>query len=633
MTSERPSLESAREHIATGDHEGAEAILLAMINENPKDLEALQTTANLYLRTKRFDQAIPILKQLVAIVPGQSEIYFKLGNACLATEDLKGSVQFFQQGLTIDTHNPQAFNNLGIALRRQVKLPEAESAFQSAIKIAPHLALPHRNLGEISRLRGDRRNALKHFENAVSADPNDAAAHNDLGMAAAALALADKAIAHFRKAIELNGTYQEAENNLAILLSATGKSAEAVQTFKLIIKRDPEFITARINLGSILIERGSFGDAIEHLEAALQLKPNHALALHHLGDLALADQYDFTDTQLSQMKQLVDSGRDGGENQIAICYTYARMLEKQKRFADAFKVYSKANSLNAQASQKKAIVFNPTEHTKKIQRSIEFFDKAFFDQQRKHDLGSDSETPIFVLGMPRSGTTLIEQIISTHPEASGAGELAAIEAVSLQISVLADSTNPYPECLLGISQKAVQSLSTQYLEKLGENRIPSRRIVDKTWYNFYFLGLIATLFPKARVIHCLRDPRDIALSCFFSNFNSIHWSWKIEDIISYYNAYCTMMDHWAETLPLNVLPVHYEALVKEQEGISRSIIDFCGLKWNDECLSFYRNQRSVQTASRVQVRKPIYNKSVGRWKSFESELVKIPEWNANFGAF
>ena len=632
MTSDRPSLESARERIATGDHEGAEVILLALVKENPATPEVLQLTANFYLLTQRFDEAILILKQLVAIVPEQSEIYFKLGNAYLATEDLKAAVQFFQQGLTIDAHNPQAFNNLGIAFRRKAKLREAENAFQAAINIAPHLALPHRNLGELSRIRGDRRTALKHFENAVSADPNDSAAHNDLGMAAAAVALTDKAISHFRKAIELNGTYQEAENNLAILLSATGKSEEAIQTFKLIIKRDPEFITARINLGSMLIEQGSFGEATEHLEAALKLKPNHALALHHLGDLALADQYDFTDTQFSQMKQLVESRRDGGENQIAICYTYARILEKQKRFEDAFKVYSKANSLNAQASQKKAIVFDPTEHMKKLERSIEFFDEAFFDQQRKHGVGSDSETPIFVLGMPRSGTTLIEQIISTHPEASGAGELAAIEAVSLQIPVLADSTKPYPECLLNISQKAVQSLSTHYLEKLGENRIPSRRIIDKTWYNFYFLGLIATLFPKARVIHCLRDPRDVALSCFFSNFNSIHWSWKIEDIISYYNAYCAMMDHWNETLPLNVLPVHYEALVKEQEGISRSIIDFCGLEWNDECLNFYRNQRSVQTASRVQVRKPIYNKSVGRWKSFESELVKIPEWNANFGA-
>ncbi len=632
MASEGPSLESVKRCIADGDLEGAEALLLDLLHEDSTAPNVLHTLAKLYSRMRRLDESISVFKQLVTLVPNKAVPYFELGNACLAKDRMDDAIRAFRQGLALDRSNPQAHNNLGIALKRQGAIQEAEASFRAAVGIAPQLALPHRNLGELSRIRGNRRQALQHFENAIRIDPNDAESHNGLGMTAASLASTEKAILHFRKAIELSGTHREAENNLAILLSATGQSDEAIELFRHLIGNNPEFVTARINLGSILIELGQFEEAVEHLEVALRLKPDSALALHHLGDLSLADEYQFTEAQMAQMKMLLDSGGNPSENRIAIGFTYAGILEKQKRFADAFDIYQKANFLNHQASQRKDIVFDASLHEKKMQQAIAFFNNEFFDSQKQRGVSSDSETPVFVVGMPRSGTTLIEQIISSHPEASGAGELAAIEEVSLQISAITESANPYPECLGDLSRRAGETIQQQYLDKLSKNRSPSRRIVDKTWYNFYFLGLIATLFPKARVIHCLRDPRDVALSCFFSNFNSIHWSWRMGDIIAYYKSYRTIMKHWENTLPIEVLDVQYEELIANQESISQRIIDFCGLDWNEDCLNFYKSPRSVQTASRVQVRKPIYTKSVGRWKSFENELSKIPEWNENLDA-
>ena len=626
------SLESIRQVMSEGDLQTAEALLQGILKQEPDAPDVLQMMADLYLQARRFEDAIGILKKIRTLMPEKAKIYFELGNAHLAIGQLQESVQSFQRGLAIDPHHPQAHNNLGIAFKRQGALQKSANAFRAAIKIAPKLVLPHRNLGELSRICGDREQAMQHFETAVRLDPKDAESHNELGMTAASLARPEKAISHFRKALSLNETHREAANNLAILLSAAGNSDEAVNILRNVIEQDPEFATARINLGSILIELGRFKEAVEHLEAALRIKPDQVLALQQLGDLALADKYEFTKTQLAQMKQFLDSSSDRGDDYIAINFTYAGVLEKKNLFSDAFNIYEKANLLNHSASQKNGVLFEAKSYDEQIQHTVSFFNQAFFNRQQQKNIGNHSTLPIFVVGMPRSGTTLVEQIISSHPQASGAGELAAIEEISRQIAAVAESKRSYPECLGELSQRGSQLLGQRYLEKLARNQTLSQRIVDKTWYNFYFLGLIATLFPKARIIHCLRDPRDIAISCFFSNFNSVHWSWKIEDIISYYDAYCRLMEHWTGTLPLKMFSIRYEELIADQERISRDIINFCGLEWSDDCLRFYKNQRSVQTASRVQVRKPIYTKSVGRWKSFESELAKVPEWIARFKA-
>lgn len=628
MTSRSPSLESVKKSVAAGDLKSAEIELLGLLRENPHATEALHILSKIYVRQQQFDDAIVTLERLSKLAPRAPKLYFELGNAYLAGGRLENSVTAFQQGLGIDHRNPQAHNNLGIALRRNGAFQKAEAAFLSAINIDPELALPHRNLGELSRMRGDSRQALKYFEDAVRLDPKDAESHNGLGMTAATLALSAKAIVHFRTAIELAGTHREAENNLAILLSATGQSEEAANILNQTLNRNPDFVTARVNLGTVLIELGKFSDAIYQLNQVLDQNPTNTIALHHLGDLASQGEYEFTQLQLQNLQNTISANSHEADDQISLGFIYGGILENQKQYADAFDAYLAANQLNHDTAQKRGIAFSSQRHTQKIQYTVDFFDEDFFRgrTQSTTDIDIDSELPIFIVGMPRSGTTLVEQIISSHSQAAGVGELAAIEEISLQIPSLTGSTVSYPECLQNISDPALKSIAQKYLDKLSANYKSSERIVDKTWYNFYFLGLISILFPKAHIIHCLRDPRDVAVSCFFSNFNSIHWSWKIEDIIDYYGSYKNLMQHWHTTLPMRMLEVEYEALVSDQEEMSRKIIDFCDLEWDQNCLEFYRNERAVQTASRVQVRKPIYNKSIGRWKYFETELSKISGW-------
>ena len=637
MTSDPQAFELIKRSIAAGDLDEAEAALLSLPDDNHDAiqsdyLETLEVLARIYLKKEQHHDAIRILKQRIAAGSDGANLYFDLANAYLASDQLPDSVRAFRQGLTIDRQHPQAYNNLGIALKQQGNLNDAETAFQSAVKIAPQLGLPHRNLGELHRIRGNRKIAIAYFEDAIRLNPDDAEAHNGIGMTVATFALPEKAIEHFRKAIELDGAHKEAANNLAILLSATGQSSEAVELFKQTIQRNPDFSTARVNLGSLLIELGQFKEAIHHLEETLRINPRHALALHQLGDLSINGEYEFTDIQLEQIKIILRTNSGLQEDRIAASFTYAGILEKQGQYSATFEAYTLANKLNREAAQAKGIFFHSKRHADKIQQAINFFDDEFLSENNRPNLANKTGLPIFVVGMPRSGTTLIEQIISSHPQSAGAGELAAIEELSLQIAPTTKSTHSYPECLRDLSPHTSQLLSQQYLDKLSKNLRGSQRIVDKTWYNFYFLGLISVLFPKARVVHCLRDPRDVAVSCFFSNFNSIHWSWRIEDIIVYYTSYLKLMKHWKSVLPIKIFDVSYEHLVRNQEENSRQLIKFCGLDWSDDCLTFYNNQRAVQTASRVQVRKPIYDNSIARWKHFENELSMLEEWKDAFVA-
>ncbi len=626
MTIPSPSLESVKKCFHDGDLERADFQLRAFLQDNPDSIEALHILAKLLVHKKELNDAIIILKRLRTLAPKATKICFELGNTYLANGDLKESVIAFRQGLALDNQNHQAHNNLGIALKQKGDFKEAETAFLSAIELNPNLALPYRNLGELSRIQGGNRKALQYFEEAIRLDPQDAESHNGLGMTAATLALSDKAILHFRKAIELAGTHGKAENNLAILLSATGRSQEAADILTETLQKNPGFITARLNLGTVLIELGRFTDAIDQLNQVLQQSPTNSIALHHLGDLASQGEYEFTEQQLQNIRDILSTDKHEANDQISLGFIYGGILEKQHHYSDAFNIYRRANQLNYNIAQNRKIAFNSQRHQKKIQHTIDVFDESLFQTKIRSTTGDQSVTPIFILGMPRSGTTLIEQIISSHSQAEGVGEIAAIEELSMQMPSLTESASPYPECMPNISEAALEIIAQRYLDKLCTNHMASKRVVDKTWYNFYFLGLISILFPKAHVIHCLRDPRDIAISCFFSNFNSIHWSWKIEDIIDYYASYKSLMEYWQATLPIKISQVKYEELVDNQEEMSRKIIDFCGLEWEQRCLEFYRNERAVQTASRVQVRKPIYNKSIGRWKHFETELASVPGW-------
>jgi hypothetical protein len=237
------------------------------------------------------------------------------------------------------------------------------------------------------------------------------------------------------------------------------------------------------------------------------------------------------------------------------------------------------------------------------------------------NIGETSEVPVFVLGMPRSGTTLVEQIIASHPAAHGAGELEELGWLAANMPKLTGGTAPYPEAARLIDATNAKSIAAQYLEPLIARAPAARRITDKMPGNFIRIGLIAVLFPKARIVHVRRHPLDTCLSCFFQHFGrGHHFSYDLGHLGHYYTQYQRLMAHWARVLPGRIFDVQYEDVVSKQEETSRAIIAHCGLDWDPKCLAFHEHERQVRTASFWQVRQPLYASSVGRWQAYEKHL-------------
>jgi hypothetical protein len=263
--------------------------------------------------------------------------------------------------------------------------------------------------------------------------------------------------------------------------------------------------------------------------------------------------------------------------------------------------------------------FDPAVHAAYVDRLIATFTPAYFEQVR--GFGLDTDVPIFVVGMMRSGTTLVEQILASHPLVYGAGERIELGLLASGLPRRLGVADEYPECVRHLDRATVQAVATTVLQGLQERSDGARHVVDKMPLNFLGLGLIATLFPKARIIHCQRDPVDTCLSCYLRNFAaSFTFTYDLQHLGLYYRQYERLMAHWRAVLPLPIFELRYEELTAEPETHTRQLLAFCGLPWDERCLRFHETERPVRTASMLQVRQPMYRSAVGRWQRYEKHL-------------
>jgi hypothetical protein len=324
------------------------------------------------------------------------------------------------------------------------------------------------------------------------------------------------------------------------------------------------------------------------------------------------------DADLAAMQSLLDDPYLTGGKRSALHFGLAQVLDARACYAEAAEHLAKANALASADCHKRGQGYDPADHVRFVTSMIAACTPAFFERVR--GWGLETERPIFIFGLPRSGTTLTEQILAGHSQVFGAGELRLGHE---DLEALGSSQSDPQERLGRLEPDIARRVAQRHLDRLGELNQSVPRVADKMPDNYLCLGLLATLFPRARFIHCRRDLRDVAVSCWMTHFRQIRWANDPQHIASRFHEYERLMAHWRQTLPVSMLEVDYEETVSDLDGVARRLVAWCGLPWEPACLEFHRVRRPVRTASVSQVRQPIYAHSVGRWKHYDQPLAAL----------
>ncbi len=454
-------------------------------------------------------------------------------------------------------------------------------------------------------------------EELVKLNKKDANALDLLGQIAFGRGTYDEAASYLTRSAALQPRDPRAHVLLGDVLTYQGKYREALARYDRALRLEPKHPRAIAGKAELYEKRGDRQRARALLEPIVRAggeSPEMAVVQARL-DLHEGDH----DAVIELAGRQLERGEAEGSTRWHLFFLRGKALERAGRFDDAFGAYQEAND----AIRKEGGRFDAgflIRHTDEL--------LAAYSAKRMAELpraAHGSELGVFVLGMPRSGSTLIESILGAHPEAHAAGELATMQEIVNGMALRIGSTLPYPACVEDLGRDDVEELSRTYLEHASSLNRRAARLIDKYLVNYRHLGLIALLFPEARVIHCVRNPLDTCLSCFAEPLPPVPhpYASDLGDLGATYLQYERLMRHWREVLQIPILDVRYEDLVAHQERITRQVVDFCGLSWDDRCLRYWESGRIARTASYDQVNRPIYNRSVARHRHFAAQLAPL----------
>jgi tetratricopeptide (TPR) repeat protein len=614
---------AVRSHQA-GRLDEAEAQYRGILREEPRQAHALHLLGVVAHQTGRHSLAIDLIGQALVIHGPHPIFHTNLAAAYLALGRYAEAATQCREALRLQPNLADAHNNLGAALRGLGQFDEAEGAFREAVRLNPRDGEARRNLGAILHRQGKLPEALLHLQDAVARAPGSAQARNDLGGLLIDCGQPEQAAQHLREAIRLKPDLAAAHNNLGVALENLDQVEGAMQCFQEALRLQPTYASAHGNLGAAWKAQGKVPEALAEFLEALRLEPNNVTALANLSKLAAVGRYTFSEQQLERLKERAARTDSPLDTRCRLHFILARVADQAGAYEEAFEQCRLGNELRAELYRRRGVVFDAAAHRQLVDHLITTFTPAWFERARS--FGLDSELPIFIVGMPRSGTTLAEQILASHPQIHGAGELPDVEKLVDDLPRRLGATESYPACLARLDAATARALADEQLQRLRQRGGAAVRVIDKLPFNFLHLGVIATLFPRAKLIHCRRDPVDTCLSCFFQNFAVPHpFTLGLRPLGQYYREHERLMAHWQQVLPLTIFDLQYEELTQDQEAMSRRLVAFCGLDWDERCLRFFENQRVVRTASTLEVRQPMYRSSVGRWKRYEAHLQPLLE--------
>jgi tetratricopeptide (TPR) repeat protein len=612
------------QHHQAGRLAEAEALYRGILHEAPQHPHALHLLGVLAHQAGRPRDALDLIHRALAVHGPHPVFYSNLAAVHLALGQLPETVASCREALRLQPNLTDAHNNLGVALLRQGQYDEAATSFRAALRSQPGHLDARCNLGAVLHRQGRLAEALALLQETVRLAPGFPQARNDLGGVLLALNQVETAIGHLREAVRLRPDFAEAHSNLGLALRELGRIDEATTCFRESSRLNPTYVGAHNNLGYTLEFQGRVEEARDEFREALRLDPYNARALASLTGLAVAGHYQLADDELARIRALAARTDLPLDDLGRLHFALARLDDKAGDYDAAFEHYRQGNELRKEYVRHRGAAFDPEAQRRNTGALIDAFTPAYFERVRS--FGVDSELPVFVVGMMRSGTSLAEQILASHPRVHGAGELRDIDLLVNGLPRRPGTTEDYPACLARLDATTARALADDHLRRLRQLGGEAARVVDKAPFNFLHLGVIATLFPRARIIHCRRDPVDTCLSCYFQNFGEpLAFSLDLRHLGLYYREYERLMDHWARVLPVPVFELRYEELTADQEAVSRRLVEFCGLDWDERCLRFHDTRRPVRTASTLQVRRPMYRSAVGRWKRYEAHLGPLLE--------
>jgi tetratricopeptide (TPR) repeat protein len=561
----------------------------------------------------KLEEAIASYERALELNPNMPEVLCNLANAVLRLGRAGEAIARYEQALAIAPDVPQALANLGNILWQQGRLDEAIARCRQALSIQPDFPDALVTLGNALREKGELDQAVVSYRRAVLLKPDFAEAFSNLGNAFRQQGKLREALACYRHALAINPEFPEALSNLGDALQEEGKLADAMACCRRALMLDPSCADAHYNLGSILLDIGRLEEGRQHYEAAVVLRPRNA---HYYFSLVNSAPVQPGDPHLAAMETLArDIDSLVPKDQIALHFAlgkaYADLGERER----SFRRLLEGNRLKRQQQG-----YDETAELAAFSRLEAVFNRALIERNR--NVGDSSSLPIFVIGMPRSGTTLVEQILAAHPLVFGAGELTELAKILACVPPPPSGPQQMPELVATLPGDQIRQIGTAYAENLRTRAPWAERITDKLPENYLYAGLIHIALPNARILHIRRDPVDTCLSCFSQLFSEGHaYSYDLAELGRRYKAYARLMDHWRSVLPPGaMLEIRYEELVGDFEAQARRIIDYCGLPWDPACLAFHKIDRPVRTASASQVRRPIYGSAVGRSAPYREML-------------
>jgi len=636
----------AEAYRALGNLEGAAECCRTALRLQPRAPEAANSLGLVLLAQGKTDEAILQLRETLRLKPDYGMACNNLGNALRLRGDLDGALAHFRRAveiepnlaeahsnlgqLLLERHQPhealahlraavrlrpdlaEARNNLGNALREVGRLAEARQSYAEALRINPNLAMTYNNMGQALQEENSLDDALAWYQRALQLDPSSARIHCNAASLLAEQEKLDDALAGYRRALELEPTYGEAHCGVGALRHEQGHFEQAEAHYREALRHKPDLPVAHCALGTVREELGDFENAESCWRSALRYDPRLAGAYAALATLLRGK---LPEEDLVGMRQLLADPNLHDGRRGALHFGLAQVLDARGAYDEAAESLRQANALGLAGARKRGQGYDPAEHARFVAGMMAVCTPAFFERIR--GFGLDSERPIFIVGLPRSGTTLTEQILASHAQVFGAGEQRCGRD---DFEALADGDDRGLEALAQMDMTTARRIGARHLDRLRELNADRPHVADKMPDNYLYLGLLAALFPRAKLIHCRRDLRDIAVSCWMTNFRQIRWANDPEHIATRFAEYRRIMAHWQRTLPVPLLEVDYEETVADLEGVARRLVSWCGLEWDPGCLKFHEGKRPVRTASVSQVRQPVYQRSVARWRHYEKAL-------------